>query len=177
MKKIGINLEKTILKEIKEIITHPLIEESKMFQERYDTDEKISFCISYFDHWLNDNELENAITFFDQEGSNNDFYQSYFDYENKIIDFFIDRYNHQDIFIFSDHGKNSSIFEFNNVEDLECVTKLILRSDLMPINIYIRNYKAIFYSQTDLTWSVISIYSRVIKIKNLIKTYKINILE
>ncbi|VVM26908.1 hypothetical protein BSPWISOXPB_6203 [uncultured Gammaproteobacteria bacterium] len=33
MKKIGINLEKTILKEIKEIITHPLIEESKMFQE------------------------------------------------------------------------------------------------------------------------------------------------
>jgi hypothetical protein len=36
MKKIGINLEKTILKEIKEIITHPLIEESKMFQERYD---------------------------------------------------------------------------------------------------------------------------------------------
>jgi hypothetical protein len=38
MKKIGINLEKTILKEIKEIITHPLIEESKMFQERYDTD-------------------------------------------------------------------------------------------------------------------------------------------
>jgi chorismate mutase len=30
MKKIGINLEKTILKEIKEIITHPLIEESKI---------------------------------------------------------------------------------------------------------------------------------------------------
>jgi hypothetical protein len=41
----------------KEIITHPLIEESKMFQERYDTDEKISFCISYFDHWSNIDEF------------------------------------------------------------------------------------------------------------------------
>jgi hypothetical protein len=174
MKKINSNLEKKIIKEIKKIINSD-IKPNLKFQKRYDSDEVVSFCISFFDHWLTDDEMEDIVMFFEDEDADDNFYNLYFKFENKVIKFLSDIYQKKDVFVFSDHGDNSAIYQFNDQEDLECVTKLILRADLLPIKIYIRSYKTIFSAQTDLTWQAVSFNGK--KLKKEISKYDINILE
>ena len=150
-----------------------------VFLENINIDDFI--YISFFDHWLSREEIENnkVATYFLSENTDEDFYKLFYNFEQKIINFLFDIYDKGHIFGFFPNNakKDSPAFILQTKNDLEVLATVALRME-NQVCFYLVFYEALIYTNEDLTWKIIFFNPKLRKLLELhVNKIKFNVLK